>query len=75
MFLPEHDTESAWMTLAEVANYLRLSRTKLYELAQTGLISCSKIARRWRFFRAEVGEWMLCQRPSAAERCLGKLDG
>ncbi len=61
-------TEDArtWMTLDEVAEYLRLSRSKLYDMAQGGEIPCSKVAGRWRFFRPEVDEWMLRQRPGAS---------
>lgn len=57
------DTPSGWMTIEEVAEYLRLSRSKLYDMAQRGDIPCSKVAGRWRFFRPEVDEWMLRQRP------------
>lgn len=53
------------MTLDEVAEYVRLSRSKLYDLAQSGEIPCSKVAGRWRFHRAEIDEWMLRQRPAA----------
>ncbi len=55
-----------WMTLDEVPEYLRLSRSKLYDMAQGGEIPCSKVAGRWRFFRPEVDEWMLRQRPGAS---------
>lgn len=61
-------TEDArtWMTLDEVAEHLRLSRSKLYDVAQGGEIPCSKVAGRWRFVRPEVDEWMLRQRPGAS---------
>lgn len=52
------------MTLEEVAEYLRLSRSKLYDLAQSGGIPCSKVAGRWRFFQPEIDAWMLKQRPA-----------
>lgn len=52
-----------WMTIEEVADYLKLSRSKLYDMAQNGEIPCSKVAGRWRFFRAEIDDWMLRQRP------------
>lgn len=53
-----------WMTIEEVADYLKLSRSKLYNMAQRGDIPCSKVAGRWRFYRREVDEWMLKQRPT-----------
>ena len=33
-----------WMTIEEVAEYLKLSRSKLYAMAQGGEIPCSKVA-------------------------------
>ena len=53
-----------WMTIEEVADYLKLSRSKLYDMAQSGEIPCSKVAGRWRFLRPEVDRWMLKQRPN-----------
>lgn len=60
-----------WMTIEEVAEYLRLSRSKLYTMAQGGEIPCSKVAGQWRFFRPEIDEWMLKQRPRALRKGLG----
>ena len=62
--LTRSDSQSGWMTLDEVAEYLRLSRSKLYDVAQSVAIPCSKVAGRWRFFRREIDAWMLQQRPS-----------
>lgn len=46
-----------WMTLQEVASYLRLSRETLYRLAQNGEIPASKIGQQWRFRRDKVDAW------------------
>ena len=35
-------------------------------VAQNGEIPCSKVAGRWRFYRPEVDQWMLKQRPTAS---------
>ena len=51
-----------WMTLTEVAEYLQISRSKLYAMAQGREIPCSKIAGQWRFLQQEVDEWMRNQR-------------
>lgn len=64
--LTKTDSPSEWMTIEEAADHLKLSRSKLYNMAQHGEIPCSKIAGRWRFFRPEVDEWMLRQRPAPA---------
>ena len=64
--MKNNNIPSEWMTLEEVAVHLRLSRSKIYDMAQRGRIPCSKVVGRWRFFRAEVDEWMLQQRPARA---------
>lgn len=48
LVMTSDDGPPMWMTLDEVAEYLRLSRSKLYDLAQGGEIPCSKVAGRWR---------------------------
>ena len=55
------------MTLEEVAAYLKLSRSKIYEMAREGTIPCSKLAGRWRFSRSEIDAWARRQRPQAEE--------
>ena len=55
--------EIRWMTVAEVAEYLRLSRAKIYEMAQCAEIPCTKVAGQWRFLRSELDRWMLQKRP------------
>ncbi len=52
-----------WLTLDELAEYLKLSRTKLYRIAQKGEIPASKIGAQWRFNREEIDDWVTSQRP------------
>jgi excisionase family DNA binding protein len=52
-----------WLTLDELAEYLKLSRAKLYRMAQEGRIPASKIGSQWRFDREEVDAWARSQRP------------
>lgn len=47
-----------WLTIEELAAYLKLSRTKLYGMAQRGEIPASKIGNLWRFDREEIDSWM-----------------
>ncbi len=54
-----------WITLEELAGYLKLSTSKLYRMAQDGDIPASKIASQWRFDRDEIDEWAKNQRPGA----------
>ena len=69
--LTKIDSLPEWVTIDEVAEHLRLSRSKLYATAQNQEIPCSKIAGRWRFFRPEIDAWMLSQRIDDTERSGG----
>ena len=51
-----------WLTIDELAEYLKLSRTKLYRMAQKGEIPASKIGIQWRFNRKEIDDWVTSQR-------------
>ncbi len=57
---------NTWLTLDELAKYLKLSRTNLYRMVQQGKIPASKIGFQWRFNRMEIDDWVTSQRPSAA---------
>ncbi|MFC1674529.1 helix-turn-helix domain-containing protein [Candidatus Omnitrophota bacterium] len=48
----------AWMTLEEVAQYLKVSKDSIYRLAQKGEMPASKIGNLWRFKKEEIDEWM-----------------
>jgi len=47
-----------WLTIEELAGYIKMSRTKLYGMAQRGEIPASKIGNQWRFDREEIDQWM-----------------
>ena len=57
-----------WLTVKEVAQYLKLSPDLIYKLAQQGIIPVSKIGNQWRFNREEVDDWVKSQRPRTARR-------
>lgn len=46
------------MTLKAVAEMLRINETDVSRLAQTGDLPATKIARQWRFNRADVSRWV-----------------
>ena len=54
-------TSDQWMTVKQVADYLKLSPDLIYKLAQQGEIPASKVRSRWRFNRAKIDEWMELQ--------------
>ena len=55
-----------WLTLDELAEYLKFGRTKLYRMAQVGEIPASKVGNQWRFDRDEIDTWVRGQRCSKA---------
>ena len=56
------------MTLKELSAYLQLSRSTLYQLAQTGKIPALKIGGVWRFHPDLVDRWLANQRTTGRIR-------
>lgn len=56
------------MTVRDVADYLRLSRAKVYQMVKAGEIPSIRIGRAWRFRRDLIEAWvqggMAVERPS-----------
>ena len=48
----------SWLTVKEVAQYLKLSTDLIYKLAQQGKIPASKVGTAWRFKREKIDQWM-----------------
>lgn len=59
--------QDKWLTIDELADYLKMGRTKLYRMAQEGVIPASKVGNQWRFDREGIDEWMKLQRPAATK--------
>lgn len=51
------------LTIEELADYLKISKSTLYKLAQEGALPGQKVGRHWRFHREAVDQW-LRQEPS-----------
>lgn len=49
---------ASWLTLDEAAQYLKIGKTTLYELARKGAIPAHKIGREWRFDAEELDSWL-----------------
>jgi PTS system nitrogen regulatory IIA component len=47
-----------WLTIDELAEYLKMGRTKLYTMAQMGKVPGNKIGSQWRFDREEIDQWI-----------------
>ncbi len=48
-----------WMTVKELAEYLKLSEMMVYKLAQNEEIPAAKIGSNWRFAQVEIDKWLL----------------
>lgn len=53
-----------WLTLEQIADYLQVSKEKVYKLCQRGRMPASKIGGQWRFDKKEVDDWARQQRPT-----------
>ena len=47
-----------WMTVRQVAEYLQMSRDKIYDMAQKGEVPAAKIRQQWRFRRDLLDAWL-----------------
>ena len=47
-----------WLTLNELADYLKKGQSTLYRLARAGQIPAQKFGRNWRFDRDEIDAWI-----------------
>lgn len=47
-----------WMTMDEIAEYLKVSKETIYKMAQKGHIPGSKIGSQWRFRKERVDSWL-----------------
>ena len=47
------------MTMDELAEYLKISKSTLYKLAQDNKLPGQKIGKRWRFHREAVDAWVM----------------
>jgi excisionase family DNA binding protein len=46
------------LTIDELSDYLRISKSSLYKLAQEGKVPGQKVGRHWRFHRSAIDDWL-----------------
>lgn len=46
------------LTLDELAEYLKLSKSTTYKLVQEGVIPGQKVGKHWRFLRSVVNDYL-----------------
>ena len=54
-----------WLTIDQIADYLQVSKEKIYKLCQRGKMPVSKVGGQWRFDLTEVDTWVRQQRPAS----------
>ena len=55
-------TMDKWLTLEQIAEYLQMSTSSIYKMAQKGKIPAYKVGRQWRFKKEEIDEWIRKQK-------------
>jgi excisionase family DNA binding protein len=56
---------SSVLTIDELAEYLKISKSTPYKLAQEGSIPSQKVGKHWRFHKDAVDEWLRQRGPIA----------
>jgi len=46
------------MSIDDLAQYLKISRSTLYKIAQEGGLPGQKVGRRWRFHKSAIDDWL-----------------
>ena len=67
------DKDKKIMTLAEMADYLKVARRSLVKMAEKGDIPATKVASQWRFMRTVVDDWLIAKMKTLPDRELEKL--
>jgi excisionase family DNA binding protein len=46
------------LTIEDLSEYLKISKSTLYKLVREGNIPCQKIGRHWRFRKEAIDRWL-----------------
>ena len=52
-----------WLTLEEASEYLKIGKTSLYDLAQSGKLPSNKLGKKWLFNKALLDAWVRSSMP------------
>ncbi len=47
-----------WLTLEQIAEYLQISTSSIYKMAQAAKIPAYKVGRQWRFKKEGIDRWV-----------------
>jgi len=57
-----------WLTIDQIAEYLQVSKEKIYKHCQRGKMPASKFGGQWRFDKNEIDQWLRMQRPQKTKK-------
>jgi excisionase family DNA binding protein len=46
------------LTIEDLADYLKISKSTLYKLVREGSIPCQKVGKHWRFHKDAIDSWL-----------------
>jgi excisionase family DNA binding protein len=46
------------LTIGELSDYLKISKSTLYKLVREGRVPCQKVGRHWRFRKEAIDRWL-----------------
>lgn len=52
------ENKESVLTIDELAEYLKISKSTFYKLVQEGKIPGQKVGRHWRFHRGVIDRWL-----------------
>jgi len=55
------------LTIDELAEYLKVSKSTLYKLAQEGKVPGQKVGKHWRFSKDAVDTWLRANENSSRD--------
>jgi len=61
------------MTLAETAEYLKLSEKTVLKMAGAGEIPCAKVANQWRFVKTVLEDWLISRMKVIPQNDMSRL--
>jgi len=59
------------LTIEDLADYLKISKSTLYKLVREGSVPCQKVGKHWRFHKDAIDAW-LKQQPSTKKQARGR---
>jgi PTS system nitrogen regulatory IIA component len=61
-------SEDQLMSVKDLADYLSVNISTVYQWSQHGQVPAMKIGKMWRYRRADIEEWLNQRRSPAVER-------